>query len=37
MYNQGHMVKGIQVCLNEGPNPFPMGDKHEIAKYIDEI
>ena len=25
-------VKGIQVCLNEGPHPFPRGDNKEIAK-----
>ena len=30
-------VKGIQVCSNEGPHPFPRGDNYEIAKYIDEI
>ena len=31
-------VKGIQVCLNEGPNPFPRGDYYKIRqKYIDEI
>ena len=22
-------VKGIQVCLNEGPNPFPRGDYYK--------
>ena len=25
-------VKGIEVCLNEGPNPFPRGYNYEIAK-----
>ena len=25
-------MKGIQVCLNEGPFPFPKGDNSEIAK-----
>ena len=25
-------VKGIQVCSNEGPSPFPRGDNYEIAK-----
>ena len=30
-------VKGSQVCSNEGPCPFPRGDKNEIAKVIDEI
>ena len=25
-------VKGIQVCLNEWPHPFPRGDNSEIAK-----
>ena len=25
-------VKGIQVCSNEGPCPFLMGDNYEIAK-----
>ena len=25
-------VKGIQVCSNEGPRPFPRGDNNEIAK-----
>ena len=25
-------VKGIQVCSNEGPRPFPRGDNYEIAK-----
>ena len=25
-------VKGIQVCSNEGPRPFPRGDNKEIAK-----
>ena len=25
-------VKGIQVCPNEGPRPFPRGDKNKIAK-----
>ena len=24
-------VKGIQVCSNEGPRPFPRGDNYEIA------
>ena len=28
---------GIQICLNEGPRPFPRVDNYEIAKYIDEI
>ena len=26
------VVKGIQVCSNEGPCPFPRGDNFEIAK-----
>ena len=30
-------VKGIQVCSNEGPHPFPREDNYEIAKYIDKI
>ena len=25
-------VKGIQVCSNEGPRPFPRGDNFEIVK-----
>ena len=25
-------VKGIQVCSNKGPRPFPRGDKYYIAK-----
>ena len=25
-------VKGIQVCPNEGPRPFPRGDNYEIVK-----
>ena len=25
-------VKGIQICSNEGPLPFPRGDNYEIAK-----
>ena len=25
-------VKGIQVCSNEGPRPFPRGDDYEIVK-----
>ena len=25
-------VKGIQVCLNEGPNPFPRGDCYKISE-----
>ena len=25
-------VKGIQVCSNEWPNPFPRGDNYKIAK-----
>ena len=25
-------VKGIQICSNEGPRPFPRGDNYEIAK-----
>ena len=25
-------VKGIQVCSNEEPRPFPRGDNYEIAK-----
>ena len=25
-------LKGIQVCSNEGPRPFPRGDNNEIAK-----
>ena len=25
-------AKGIQVCTNEGPHPFPGGDNYEIAK-----
>ena len=25
-------VKGIQVCTNKGPHPFPRGDNYEIAK-----
>ena len=25
-------VKGIQVCSNEGPYPFPRGDNYKIAK-----
>ena len=25
-------LKGIQVCSNEGPHPFPRGDNYEIAK-----
>ena len=30
-------VKGIQVCSNEGPCPFPTGDNIEKRKNIDEI
>ena len=26
------LVKGIQVCSNEGPGPFPRGDNYEIVK-----
>ena len=25
-------VKGIQVCSNERPHPFPSGDNYELAK-----
>ena len=25
-------VKGIQVCSNEGPHPFPRGNNYQIAK-----
>ena len=25
-------MKGIQVCLNEGPSHFPRGDNYEIGK-----
>ena len=25
-------MKGIQVCSNEGPRPFPRGDNYEIVK-----
>ena len=25
-------VKGIQVCSNEGPRPFPRGDNYEVPK-----
>ena len=25
-------LKGIQVCSNEGPRPFPKGDNYEIVK-----
>ena len=25
-------MMGIQFCSNEGPRPFPRGDKYEIAK-----
>ena len=25
-------VKGIQVCLNKGPNPFPRGDYYKISE-----
>ena len=25
-------VKGIQVCSNDGPYPFPRGDNYKIAK-----
>ena len=25
-------VKGIQVCSNTGPHPFPRGDNNEIGK-----
>ena len=28
------MVKGIQVCSNEGPRSFTMGDNYEIAEYL---
>ena len=33
------LIKGIQVCSNEGPCPYPRGDDNEIVKivYIDEI
>ena len=27
-------MKGIQVCLNEGPGPFPRGDHYEIEKTL---
>ena len=30
-------VNGIKICLNEGPRPFPWGDRYEIAKIIDDI
>ena len=30
-------VKGIQVCSNEGPHPFPREDNHEIAKIHGRI
>ena len=26
------LVKGTQICSNEGPHPFPRGDNYEIAK-----
>ena len=26
------LVKGIQVCSNEGPRPFPRGDDYELGK-----
>ena len=26
------LMKGIQVCSNKGPRPFPMRDNFEIAK-----
>ena len=29
-------MKGIQVCLNEGPCPFATGDNNKRVKYIDE-
>ena len=25
-------VQGIQVCLNQGPNPIPRGDDNDLAK-----
>ena len=25
-------MKGIQVCSNEGPRPFPRGENYEIVK-----
>ena len=28
------LVKGIQICINKGPYPFPGGDNSEIAKNI---
>ena len=28
-----HWMKGILVCSNEGPRPFPRGDNNEIAKF----
>ena len=27
-----HWLKGIQVCSNEGPSPFPRGENYEITK-----
>ena len=30
-------MKGIQVCSNEGPHPFPRGDNNEIVKMFEEI
>ena len=26
------LVKGFQVCSNDGPHPFPRGDNYEIEK-----
>ena len=26
------LVKGIQICSNEGPCPYPRGNNYEIAK-----
>ena len=31
-----YLMKGILVCSNDGPRPFPILDNKEIAKFIDE-
>ena len=31
------LVKGIQVCSNEGPRPFPWGDNYKFAKIHDNF
>ena len=31
-WHNASLGEGVQVCLNEGPNPFPMGNDFEIAK-----